>query len=128
MLNNCIHPAKSESIFISVYQKSSKQTFKIVFWVQNHLLICVLVLLICKGFYEVNKLVWNVRIKAFWYIKYNFLYLTKLWRVLSFSVRETPLLLKNENVYLFCHDVTFWYFLFLLSASNFLERIEKEKL
>ena len=51
--------------FIFVHQKSLKPVFeyKIIFW------ICVLVLWIHRGFCEVKKLVWNVRIKAFWYIE-----------------------------------------------------------
>ena len=52
-----------------VYQKSLKLTFKTGFWVQNNLLNCVLVLWIHKGYCVVKKLVWNVRIKAFWYTK-----------------------------------------------------------
>ena len=35
--------------------------YKITFW------ICVLLLWILKGYYVVKMLVWNVRIKAFWY-------------------------------------------------------------
>ena len=37
--------------------------YKITFW------ICVLVLWIHKGYCVVKKLVWNVRIKSFWYTK-----------------------------------------------------------
>ena len=55
--------------FIFVYQKSLKRTFKTSFWVQNHLLsLCNSAVdsqrLLCS-----EKLVWNVRIKAFWYRK-----------------------------------------------------------
>ena len=38
--------------------------YKIIFW------ICVLVLWIHLGYCIVKKLLWNVRIKAFWYTKY----------------------------------------------------------
>ena len=63
--------------FIFVYQKSSKQTFKTGFWVQNHLLnLCSSAVnsqrLLCN-----KKLVWNVRIKAFLYSKNNSTILTQ---------------------------------------------------
>ena len=54
--------------FIFVYKKSIKRTFKTGFWVEINSWICVLELLILKGYSVVKKL-WNVRIKAFWYTK-----------------------------------------------------------
>ena len=54
---------------IFVHQKSLKGTFKTGFWVQNHFWICVLLLWIPKGYFVFKKLVWNVRIEAFWYTK-----------------------------------------------------------
>ena len=52
-----------------VYQKSLKRTFKTSFWVQIHLLNLCSSAVNPKGYYVVKKLVWNVRIKAFWYTK-----------------------------------------------------------
>ena len=46
--------------------------FKITFWI-------FVLLWIHKGYCVVKKMVWNFRIKAFWYSKYNFVvYLSKL--------------------------------------------------
>ena len=51
--------------FIFVYQKSLRPVFeyKITFWIYN------LALWIPKGYCVLKKLVWNVRIKPFWYTK-----------------------------------------------------------
>ena len=57
-------------VFIFVYQKSLKGTFKPVFEYKINFWICVLSFWIHKGYFVVKKLVWNLRIKAFWYIKY----------------------------------------------------------
>ena len=53
------------AIFIFLYQKPLKLVFeyKIAFWIY------VIVMWIHKGYFVVEKLVWNVRIKAFWYTK-----------------------------------------------------------
>ena len=57
--------------FIFVYQKYF-QTFKISFWVQNRLLnLCSSA--VDTGYCVVKKLVWNIRIKAFWFINILFL-------------------------------------------------------
>ena len=54
-----------------VYQKSLKRTFKPSFEYKIAFWICVLVMLwIHKVYCVVKKLVWNLRIKAFWYTKY----------------------------------------------------------
>ena len=63
---------------IFVYQKSLKQTFKPVFEYKIIFWIFVLVLWIHKGYYVVKKLMWNVRIKAFWYTKI-ITYPKKIW-------------------------------------------------
>ena len=55
---NCIRHTKSESDLLFIYQNFFVQ---ITFW------ICVLALWIPTGYFEVKKLVCNVRIKAFWY-------------------------------------------------------------
>ena len=49
--------------------------YKITFW------ICILGLWIHKGYYVVKKLVWNVRIKAFWYTKILILDKVKIFMV-----------------------------------------------
>ena len=54
---------------IFLYQKSLKRTFKLVFEYKITFWICVLVLWIHKGYCVVKKLMWNLRIKAFWYTK-----------------------------------------------------------
>ena len=53
--------------FIFVNHKSLKCTLKPVFQYKINFWICVLVLLIHKGYCVFKKLVWNNRIKAFWY-------------------------------------------------------------
>ena len=56
--------------YIFVYQKFLKQTFQTSFWGQNHLLnLCSRVVNSQRFIFVVKKLVWNVRIKAFWYTK-----------------------------------------------------------
>ena len=74
--------------FIFVCQKSLKRTFKTWFWVQNHLLysIWVLVLWIYIGYCGVKKLVWNVCIKALWYT-YLFIYLLLTYLSVYLSTR-----------------------------------------
>ena len=57
--------------FMFVYQKSLQCTLQTVFLIQNHL--CVLVLWIQKDYFVVKRLVWNVRIKAFWYTVFDIL-------------------------------------------------------
>ena len=61
---NWIRHAKSE------INLSLKLMFKTGFWVQITFGICVLMLSIHKGYFVVKKMVWNVRIKAFWYAKH----------------------------------------------------------
>ena len=72
--------------YILVCQKSIKRTFKSSFWVQNHLLylcFCVVILWIHKSYCVIKKLVWNVRIKAFWYTIYYYYY---CWNILNANV------------------------------------------
>ena len=69
MLFNWICHNKSESeLFLYTRNLKNKRLkpafeYKITFWIY------VLVLWIHKGYCVVKKLVWNVRIKAFWYTK-----------------------------------------------------------
>ena len=56
--------------FIFLYQKSFQRTFKTRCLVQCHFLICLIRLLIQKGYFVAKKLVWNVCIKDFWYINF----------------------------------------------------------
>ena len=98
--------------FIFVYQKSLKRTFKISFWVQNHLWICVRVLWIHKGYCVVKKQVWNVRIKAFWYTKY-FMYskLKSLYNVKLFFMSVFAKLIYDKlttNYFKFSADYLGW--------------------
>ena len=53
--------------FFFVYEKSLKLTLKPVFEYKITFWFCVLVLWIHKGYYVVKNLVWNIRIKKFWY-------------------------------------------------------------
>ena len=50
--------------------KALELTFKTSFWVQNHLLNFCCRLWIHKVYFVVKKLVWNDRIKAFWYTNF----------------------------------------------------------
>ena len=50
-----------------VFQKSLKRMFKTGFLEQNHLLNLCSSAMNSKGYCVVKKLLWNVRIKAFWY-------------------------------------------------------------
>ena len=67
--------------------------YKISFWIY------VLVLWIHRGYYVVKKLVWNVRIKAFWYtntikgLRHQNL-LTILWRKLVWSIKKFKIRVK----------------------------------
>ena len=54
---------------IFVYQKSLKLSFKTGFQCKITFLIYFLALWTHRGYYIVKKLVWNVRIQAFWYTK-----------------------------------------------------------
>ena len=74
MLINWI--SQNKSFF--VYQKSLKRTFKFFFEYKIIFSICVLVLWIHRGYCVVKKLVLNVRINAFWYTKYIFMFLLKI--------------------------------------------------
>ena len=70
--------------FIFAYLKSLNRTFKTGFWAQITFWICVLVLWIHKGYCVVKKLVWNVRIKAFWYTKLYKISIMIIWLTRSY--------------------------------------------
>jgi hypothetical protein len=91
--------------FIFVYQKSFYNErlkpvfeYKITFW------ICVLVLWMHKGYCVVKELVWNVRIKAFWYTKKIAI---KIRTFLSYSIILLELLM-------------FIYFYFILAPRRYI--------
>ena len=55
--------------FIFVYQKYLKRTFQTGYWLQNHRLNFWFRDVNSQRLFCSKKLVWNVRIKAFWYTK-----------------------------------------------------------
>ena len=68
--------------FFFIYQKSLRLPFKTSFWVQNHLVICVLALWIHNGYFVVKKLEWNVCIKACWYTNIFYWRITTKWTII----------------------------------------------
>ena len=101
MLKNWICHAKSDSyLFLytrNLWNESLKPAleYQITFW------ICVLVLWIHKGYWVVKKLVWNVRIKDFWYTTYCWFFLnTRITQLCVFEAIKNFLFQPN----IFCVD------------------------
>ena len=74
--------------FILCNRKLWNERLKLVFEYKITYWICVLVLSIYKSYFVVKKLVWNVRIKAFWYTKGFFI---------GWLVKELSKLYKNST-------------------------------
>ena len=89
--------------FIFVYQKNVKLTLKTGFWVKNTFWSYVLVLWIHKGYFVVKKLLWNVRIEAFWY--------TKMYYSGNIKSIESIFLLENVLWVLKIRSIIWWGFL-----------------
>ena len=118
--------------FIFVFQKF-KRTFKPVFEYKITFWNCGLVLWIPKGSCVVKKLVWNVRIKAFWYTNYI---IYKWWFVQDQRIFELSLVsfrplrmnfwLSISKTYLcplfpYIYTIPFFLSLFtFLSLTNFI--------
>ena len=69
MLINWIHHTKSESELFLYTRDLLNERLKPVFEYKIAFGINILVLWIHKGYFVVKNLMWNVRIKAFWYTK-----------------------------------------------------------
>ena len=95
-------------IYVFAYQKPLKLTFQTIFEYQINFRICLLKLWIHNGYFVFKKLVWNVRIKSFWFTK--IIKVSLLWNIIFFFyiINENFSLVYNSCYSFLCSTLSLW--------------------